>query len=115
MSSFEEPSSTESKLVPSLDLTVEPSPKPQTPKKRILHPSKFIIEFEDFGNTSKHFWHNPHDEVSPRVEPSKEWLMEVKRSSKTIQILSPSTTIPCSLRETNIEALHNPKSGLVSC
>ena len=28
MSSFEEPSSTESKLVPSLDLAVEPSPKP---------------------------------------------------------------------------------------
>jgi hypothetical protein len=47
-------------------------------------------------------------EVSPRVELSKEWLMEVKHSSKAIQILSPSTTIPCSLRGTNIEALYNP-------
>ena len=34
--------------------------------------------------------------------------MEVKRSSEAIQILSPSTTMPCSLRRTNIEALHNP-------
>ena len=33
--------------------------------------------------------------------------MEVKRSSEVIQILSPSTTIPCSLRGTNIESLHN--------
>jgi hypothetical protein len=45
------------------------------------------------------------------VEPSKEWLMKVKRSSETIQILSPSTTIPCSLRGTNLEALHNPTLG----
>ena len=34
--------------------------------------------------------------------------MEVKHSSKAIQILSPSTTMPCSLRGTTIEALHNP-------
>jgi hypothetical protein len=34
--------------------------------------------------------------------------MEVKRSSKAIQILSPSSTIPCSLRGTVVEALHNP-------
>jgi len=34
--------------------------------------------------------------------------MEVKRSSKVIRILSPSTTIPCSLRGTVVEALHNP-------
>jgi hypothetical protein len=37
--------------------------------------------------------------------------MKVKRSSKTIQILSPFTTIPCSLRGTNLEALHNPTLG----
>ena len=37
--------------------------------------------------------------------------MEVKRSSEAIQILSPSMTMPCSLRETNIEALHNPTVG----
>ena len=43
----------------------------------------------------------------PKVEPLKEWLMEVKRSSKAIRILSPYTTIPCSFRGTTIEALHN--------
>jgi hypothetical protein len=32
--------------------------------------------------------------IFPRMEPSKKWLMEVKRSSKAIQILSPSMTIP---------------------
>ena len=96
MSSFEEPSSAKSKLVPSLDLTVEPSPEPRTPKERVIHPLEFVIEFEDYGNTSKHSWHEKHiKEVSPKVEPSKEWLMEVKRSSEAIQILSPSTTITC--------------------
>ena len=34
--------------------------------------------------------------------------MEVKHSSKAIQILSPSTAMSCSLRGTNIEAQHNP-------
>jgi hypothetical protein len=33
-----------------------------------------------------------HKGSFPKVEPSKEWLMEVKCSSKEIQILSPSTT-----------------------
>jgi hypothetical protein len=45
------------------------------------------------------------------VEPSKEWLMDVKHFSKAIQILSPSTTIPCLLKGTVIEALHNPIVG----
>jgi hypothetical protein len=45
------------------------------------------------------------------VKPSKEWLMKVKCSSKAIQILSPSPTIPYSLRGTNKEALHNPTVG----
>jgi hypothetical protein len=57
-------------------------------------------------------WHkklaHPSEEVPPKIKPSKEWLLEVKRSSKAIQILSPSTTMPYSLRGTNIEALHNP-------
>jgi hypothetical protein len=57
-------------------------------------------------------WHEKHiKEVFPKVEPSKEWLLEVKHSSEAIQILSPSTAIPCSLRGTNIEALHNPTVG----
>jgi hypothetical protein len=34
--------------------------------------------------------------------------MEVKHSFEAIQILSPSTTMPCSLRGTVIEALHKP-------
>ena len=37
--------------------------------------------------------------------------MEVKRSSKAIWILSPSTIVPYSLRGTVIEALHNPTVG----
>jgi hypothetical protein len=49
--------------------------------------------------------------VFPNVEPSKEWLMEVKCSSEVIQILSPSTTMPCLLRGTILEALHNPTIG----
>jgi hypothetical protein len=48
--------------------------------------------------------------VSPK-KPPKEWLMEVERSSKAIQILSPSTTIPCSLRGIDLEALQNPTVG----
>ena len=74
----------------------------------MLHPSEVPIKFEDYGNTSKHFWHNTHEEASPKVEPSKEWLMEVKHYSEAIWILSPSTTIPCSLRGTVAKALHNP-------
>ena len=34
--------------------------------------------------------------------------MEVKHFFEAIQILSPSTTMPCSIRGTNIEARHNP-------
>ena len=110
MSSIEKSSSAESKPVASLDLTHEPSLEPWTPKERILHPLEFLIKFKDYGNTSKHFWHNPL-EASPKVEPSKEWLMEVKRSSESIQILSPSMAMPCSLRGTNIKAIHNPTIG----
>ena len=115
MSRVEESLSVESKLVPSLDLTNKPSPEPWTPKERVIYPSVFPIDFGDFGNTSKYFGHEkltrPSEEVSPKIEPSKEWLLEVKRSSKAIQILSLSTTMPCSLRGTNIEALHNPIVG----
>jgi hypothetical protein len=111
MSSFEELSSAESLPLPSLDLTVEPSPEPETPKEGVIHPSKFPIEFEDYGRTSNLPWHEENTflskEVSPNVEPSKEWLMEVKCSSEAIQILSPSMTMSCSLRGTSIEALHN--------
>jgi len=73
MSSVEESSLVESKLVPSLGSTYEPSPEPRTSKKTMLHPLEFPIEFKDYGKTSKHSWHNPHKEVSPKMEPSKEW------------------------------------------
>jgi hypothetical protein len=107
MSSVEVSSLVESKLVPSIGSTYEP--EPWTRKETLLHPSKFPIKFEDDGNTSKLSCREKRiNEVPPNVEPSKEWLMEVKRSYKAIQILSPSTTIPCSLRETNIGAQHNP-------
>jgi len=103
MSSVEESSSVETKHIPSLGSTLEPSPEPRTSKERIIHPSEFPIKFEDPGNTSKLSWHKKHSkEVSPRAEPSKEWLMKVKRSSEAIQILSPSTAMPCSLKGTNI-------------
>jgi len=112
MSSVEESSLVKSKHVASLDSTHELSPEPRTPKETLIHPSEFPIEFGDYGNTLKYFGHEkltcPSKEVSPKIEPSKEWLLEVKHSSKAIQILSPSTTLPCSLRGTNIEALHNP-------
>jgi hypothetical protein len=37
--------------------------------------------------------------------------MEVKYSSKAIQILAPSMTMSCSLKGTSIEALHNLTVG----
>jgi hypothetical protein len=110
--SFEEPSLAESKPITSLDLTHVPLPEPQTSKERVIHPLEFPIKFEDYGNTSKHFWlkkpktpprfhhFDPPEEASPKVEPSKEWLMKEKCSSEAIQILSPSITMLCSLRDT---------------
>jgi hypothetical protein len=112
MSSVEESSSVETKHIPSLGSTYEPPPKLRTPKERVIHPSEFPIEFKDYGNTSKLLRHekltHPSEEVSPRVNLSKEWLMEVKCSFEAIQILSPSTTMSCSLRGIVVEALHNP-------
>ena len=85
MSSIEESSLVESKPIPSLDSTHEPSPEPRTLKERVLHPSEFPIKFEDYGNTSKISKQEKRTkEVSPKVEPSKELLMEVKCSSKAI-------------------------------
>jgi hypothetical protein len=70
---------------------------------------KFPIEFKNYGNTLKLSWHEKNiREVSPKAKLPKERLMKVKRSFEAIQILSPSTAMPCSLRGTNIEALHNP-------
>ena len=116
MSSVEESSLVESKLIPSVGLTYKPSPKPRTPRERLIHPSEFPIEFEDYGNTSKHYWHEKHTkEASPMVVPPKKWLMEVKRSSEAIRILSPSTTTPCSLRGTIVKAMYNPTVRTASC
>jgi hypothetical protein len=111
MSSFEEPSSAKSLCSPSLDLTVEPSPEPRTLKEAMLHPLEFPIKFKDYGRISNLPWYEENTflskEVSPNTEPSKEWLMKVKHSSKAIQILSPSMIMSCSLRETYMEAIHN--------
>ena len=69
MLSVEESSSIESKHMPSLGSTHEPSPEPRTLKERVLHPSEFPIKLEDYGNTLKLSWHEEHTkEVSPRVE-----------------------------------------------
>jgi hypothetical protein len=48
------------------------------------------------------------EKALPKKEPPKEWLMEVKHSSEAIRIRSPSTTIPCSIKGTVVEALHDP-------
>jgi hypothetical protein len=88
MLSVKDSSLVESKHVPSLDLTNEPSPEPRIPKERVIYPSEFPIKFRDFGNTSKYFGHkklkHPIEKVSPKIESSKEWLLEVKRSSEVI-------------------------------
>ena len=119
MSSVEEASSVESRPVPSLDLTNEPSPEPRTLKERVIYPLEFAIEFGDFGNISKYFGHEklarPSKEVSPKIEPSKKRLLEVKHSFEAIQILSPSMTMPCSLTGRNIEPCTTPQLGLASC
>ena len=76
MSSVEEPSLVESKPITPLDSTQEPSPKPRTPKERVLHPLEFPIKFKDYGNTSKHSLHEKHKkETIPKAVPSKEWLI----------------------------------------
>jgi hypothetical protein len=54
-------------------------------KERLIHLSEFLIELRDYGNTSKISQHEKRTkEVSFKVEPSKEWLMEVKCSSEAI-------------------------------
>ena len=57
MSSVKESSLVESKPKTSLDSTHESSPEPQTLKKRVIHPSEFPIEFEDYDNTLNYFGH----------------------------------------------------------
>ena len=88
MSSVEESSLVESKLIPSLGLTYEPPPETRISKEWVIHPLEFPIKFKDYGDTSKLLRHekltHPPEEVSPKMELSKEWLMEVKRSYKTI-------------------------------
>ena len=79
MSSVEESLLVESKPLPSLYSTHELSPKPRTLKEIVLHPSEFPIKFKDYGNTSKISRQEKHTkEALPKVEPSKEWLMEMK-------------------------------------
>ena len=51
MSSFEEPSSVESLPILPLDLTVERSPEPETPKGGAIQPSEFLIKLEKHDRT----------------------------------------------------------------
>jgi hypothetical protein len=123
MSYFEDSSSVESNPIssPSIDSSIKPSPEPRAPDKGVvLYPSDFPIKFDDFGNTSNSSWDKKattpslsHPSNLPkkallRKEPPKEWLMKVKRSSKAIRIRSPSMTVPCSIKGTVAEALHDP-------
>jgi len=109
---------------------VETSPKP-----RILEEEEIIllgagVEFEeyrfnDYGNTLNYFWESKHrappsppvplEQVflkmttkEPRFNPSKQWLMEKNCPSEAFQIFSPPTTIPCLIRGSALEALHDP-------
>jgi hypothetical protein len=68
MLSVGESSLVETKHRPSLGLTHEPPPEPRTPKERVIHPSEFLIKFEDYGNTSKISQHEKHGK-----EVSLEW------------------------------------------
>jgi hypothetical protein len=51
---------------------------------------------------------DPFEEAFLTVTMEKEWLREVRRSSKLIQISSPSNTMPSSIGGTAIDTLHNP-------
>jgi hypothetical protein len=85
MSSVEESSLVKFNHIPSIGSTYELPPKPRTPKERVIHSSEFPIEFKDYGNTSKLSWHEKNiREVSPKAEPPKKWLMEVKRSFEAV-------------------------------
>jgi hypothetical protein len=60
ISSVEESSCVETKHMPSLGSTHQPSPKPRTLKERVIHLSEFPIKFEDYDNTSKLSQHEKH-------------------------------------------------------
>ena len=51
MSSVGEFSSVRTKHILSLEMTVEPSPEPETPKEGGICPSEFLIKLEEHGKT----------------------------------------------------------------
>ena len=92
-----------------------------------LSTSPESIQERDTQQCCKEEEHYPHSKPTPPPPPdplqesvfkvivmeqamssSEDWTKEVKRSSCAIQINSPSTSLPCSVNGTAIEALHNP-------
>jgi len=98
----------------SQDSSVEPPPEPQTSKEEEIQPLKFSFQFEDdpyedLRNTLNYFcYRRPTAPLYPsRKSMNEEWLKEVRRSSKAIQLRSSSTTFYCSIGGNSIEALHD--------
>jgi hypothetical protein len=122
-SSHERPSTAKSKFSPfaSQDSAIEPSLEPRTPKEEEIQPSEFSSRFEDdpsrnIRSTLNHYRHEKLMTLLCLCETLDEdfhhtttvdWLKEVKRTSKAIQISSTSTTIPCAMKGNVIEYLHD--------
>ena len=110
------PSSAKSNPLPSAsqDLSVEPSPEPQTSKEEEIQPSMFSFQFEDdpyedLRNTSNYLrYRRPTAPLYPSSKSmTEEWLKEVRCSSKAIQVSSSSTTFYCSIGGNSVEGLHD--------
>ena len=103
-SHLESPSSAEFYPCTFQDLSDEPSPELRTSKKEEIQPSKFSFQFEDdpfedLRNTSNYLrYRRPTERLYPTSKSmNEEWLKEVRRSSKAIQLSSSSTTFYCSI------------------
>jgi hypothetical protein len=83
-------------------------------KEEEIQPSKFSSQFEDdpyedLRNTSNFLrYKRPTAPLYPSTKSmNEEWSKEVRRSSKTIQLSSSSTTFYCSIGGNSVEAFHD--------
>jgi hypothetical protein len=105
-----------------LDSALESSSEPQALREEEIQPSELPFEFEDdlfedFGNTSNYLCMRKPPVPIPSTDPIEatfrrenvkkvmaimagEWSMEIELSPKVLRISSPSSTIPCTIRET---------------
>ena len=105
-SHLESPSSAEFYPCTSQDLSVEPSPEPQTSNEEEIQPSKFSFQFEDdpyedIRNPLNYLrYRRPTAPLYPSSKSiNEEWSKEVKCSSKSIRVSSSSTTFYFSIGE----------------